>query len=191
MRVRISAKLFSILISMLFLATTLLNVTRMDDMKKAFNANLRNREKVIYYFQEPEIEELLPTQMPEAKEEVVKLTAEEKEVLLKIAMAEAEGETTEGKVMVMAVVLNRMENEGFPDTAKEVIYQKDQFAVMGKNGRYFTTTPDEDCKKALEMIQSGWDESKGALYFESEEEVGWHARNLEYLFTIGGHRFYR
>ena len=46
--------------------------------------------------------------------------------------------------------------------------------------------------EALEMVMSGWDESDGALYFESEKSAdNWHSRHLEYLFTHGGHRFYK
>lgn len=38
----------------------------------------------------------------------------------------------------------------------------------------------------------GWDESWGALYFESaDNEQGWHSRSLEFLFQYGGHKFYR
>ena len=40
-------------------------------------------------------------------------SAEDAEILLKIAMAEAEGESVEGKALVMLVVLNRVWSEGF------------------------------------------------------------------------------
>jgi len=44
--------------------------------------------------------------------------------LAKIAMAEAESEDTEGKALVMLVVLNRVWDDEFPDTIEEVIFQK-------------------------------------------------------------------
>ena len=47
--------------------------------------------------------------------------------LAKIAMAEAESEDTEGKALVMLVVLNRVWDDEFPDTIEEVIFQKGQF----------------------------------------------------------------
>lgn len=117
--------------------------------------------------------------------------AEDSEMLLQIAMAEAEGESVEGKALVMLVVLNRVWSEQFPDTVEEVIFQKNQFSVTVDGGRYWTTEPDAGCYEALEMVMSGWDESQGALYFESCEADSWHSRNLEYLFQEGGHRFYR
>ncbi|MFD1909465.1 cell wall hydrolase [Paenibacillus rhizoplanae] len=39
-------------------------------------------------------------------------------------MAEAEGEPYKGKVAVANVVLNRLRSANFPDTIREVIYQK-------------------------------------------------------------------
>lgn len=117
--------------------------------------------------------------------------AEDAEILLKVAMAEAEGESTEGKALVMLVVLNRVWSDGFPDSVEEVVFQEKQFSVTAEGGRYYTTTPDEDCLEALRLIESGWDESQGALYFESCREESWHSRNLEFLYQVGNHRFYR
>lgn len=117
--------------------------------------------------------------------------AEGAELLMKIAMAEAEGESVEGKALVMLVVLNRVWSDEFPDTIEEVIFQPRQFSVTEPGGRYYTTEPDEGCREALALVSAGWDGSQGALYFESCENDSWHSRNLEYLFTEGNHRFYR
>lgn len=117
---------------------------------------------------------------------------EEAEMLMKIAMAEAEGESTEGKALVMMVVLNRVWSDSFPGTIEEVIFQKNQFSPVREGGRYYTTEPNEDCAKALEMVLDGWDESQGALYFEAKgNDDSWHSKNLEFLFQYGGHKFYR
>lgn len=121
--------------------------------------------------------------------------AEDAEILKRIAMAEAEGESTEGKALVMLVVLNRVWSDGFPDTIEEVVFDTGggcyQFSPVAPGGRYWTTEPDDDCEAALELIESGWDESGGALYFEACAGDSWHSRNLEYLFTEGNHKFYR
>lgn len=116
---------------------------------------------------------------------------EDAERLMKIAMAEAEGESTAGKALVMLVVLNRVWSDEFPDTIEEVIFQPGQFSVTEEGGRYYTTEPDEGCREALYLVSMGWDESQGALYFESCKSDSWHSRNLEYLFQEGNHRFYR
>lgn len=143
------------------------------------------------------------TQEPEiTKEPVIETTnnsliqskdwdAEDSYLLAKIAMAEAEGEDVEGKALVILVVLNRVWTDEFPGTIHDVIYQKSQFSPIA-NGRFDRVEPDDECYEALEMVMSGWDESDGALYFESEKSAdNWHSRHLEYLFTHGGHRFYK
>ena len=112
------------------------------------------------------------------------------EILLKIAMAEAEGEPVEGKALVMLVVLNRVQADGFPGTIKKVVFQKGQFTPTSEGGRYWTTEPNEECYEALKMVEQGWDESEGALYFEACGGESWHSRNLKYLFRVGNHRFY-
>lgn len=126
--------------------------------------------------------------------------AEESYLLAKIAMAEAEGESIEGKAMVIMVVLNRVWAEGFPDTIEEVILQHNektgvyQFTPVMPGGRWWRVEPDEDCWKALELIMlHGWDESEGALYFEANYtgENTWHSKNLEYIKTVGNHDFYK
>lgn len=118
--------------------------------------------------------------------------ADDSYLLARIAMAEAEGEDTEGKAYVIMVVLNRMLSDEFPDTIGGVIFQDNQFSPVS-NGRFDSVEPNDDCWDALNMIQvDKWDKSQGALYFEScESEDNWHSRNLEYLFTHGKHRFYK
>lgn len=111
--------------------------------------------------------------------------------LAKIAMAEAESEDTEGKALVMLVVLNRVWSDEFPDTIEDVIFQKGQFSPIS-NGRYDEVEPDEDCYRALQLIQTGgWDESHGATYFESKSDSTWHSENLTFLFKHGKHYFYK
>lgn len=118
-------------------------------------------------------------------------SGEDSEMLMKIAMAEAEGESVEGKALVMLVVLNRVWSENFPDTIEEVIFQPRQFSPVKEGGRYYTTEPDEDCYRALLMVMYGWDESCGALYFESCDGGSWHSENLDFLYQVGNHKFYK
>ena len=139
-------------------------------------------------------EESQPTQETEDSHDYMSYdwSSDDAYLLAKIAMAEAEGEDTEGKASVVMVVLNRVYSDEFPDTIYDVIYQKQQFSPVS-NGRFDKIEPNEDCYKALDMIQlDKWNESEGALYFESEGCTdNWHSRHLEYLFTHGGHRFYK
>lgn len=136
-----------------------------------------------------------PTEKPKEKPYKSKIYsmdwgAEDAYLLAKIAMAEAENQDTEGKALVILVVLNRVWDDRFPGTIREVIYQENQFSPVS-NGRFDRVEPDEDCWKALGMVQiEHWDESKGALYFESKSQSTWHEDHLKYLFKHGDHYFY-
>lgn len=111
-------------------------------------------------------------------------------ILAKLAMAEAEGESTDGKALVITVVNNRIKDPNFPDTVVEVVNQPGAFScISGK--RYDSVEPNEDCWTALENVLNGWDESRGALFFERSDAKGtWQQRNRPYLFTEGNHSFY-
>ena len=111
-------------------------------------------------------------------------------VLKKVAMAEAEGETVEGKALVMMVVLNRTEDPAFPETVEGVVMQEGQFSTV-RNGNYEASIPDAGGEEALALVMSGWDESKGAEYFESCKNDSWQSRNRHFLFELGGHKFYK
>ena len=122
--------------------------------------------------------------------------AEDSYLLAKLAMAEAEGEDTEGKALVILVVLNRVRSEGFPDTVEDVIMEEHngvrQFSVTKEGGRWYKVEPDEDCYKALKLVTlEEWDESEGALYFESRSDSTWHQNHLQFLFQHGKHYFYK
>lgn len=120
----------------------------------------------------------------------IELSKEERYLLAKLAMSEAGDQDIEGKALVMRVVLNRVSSDKFPESVKEVIFQKHQFSPIS-DGRYFELEPNEDCWTALDLItEDGWNESEDALYFESESESTWHHDNLQFLFQHGDHYFY-
>lgn len=139
----------------------------------------------------------LQTENGEAEQEPASLVksrdwdAEEAEMLIRIAMAEAEGEGVEGKAYVMAMVLNRVWSDGFPGTIEEVIFQPGQFTPVNDGGRYWGKEPDEECYEAYDMVLHGWDESEGALYFCTSGGSSWVEENCEYLYAVGNHNFYK
>lgn len=119
------------------------------------------------------------------------LSENDKYLLAKMIMAEAESEPFTGQALVGLVILNRVDSPYFPDTVEGVIYEEGQFSPID-NGRWEAVEPDDSCKAAVDFIGTGWDESQGATYFESiTNDSEWHEENLEYLFTKGGHKFYR
>lgn len=126
------------------------------------------------------------------------LSEDDKYLLAKIAMAEAEGESIETKIFVILTILNRVESEDryFPDTIEEVIFQKNgsiyQFSPVMPGGRWYRVEPNNECWEAVEIV-NGMEEdiSMGALYFESCTGESWHSRNLEFLFKSDNMRFYK
>ncbi len=124
-----------------------------------------------------------------SEKKTIHLNVGEGYLLAKIAMAEAEGEDTEGKALVILTVLNRVASKNFPDSIAEVIYQEGQFSPVS-NGRFDVVNPDKDCWEALDLVMGGWNHSHEALYFESESASTWHRDNLRFLFRHGNHLFY-
>lgn len=125
------------------------------------------------------------------RREVLSLSEESADMLMKIAMAEAGGEDLTGKALVMNVVVNRIRDKEFPDTVEGVIFQPGQFSPIS-DGRYYDMVPDEDCHKALYMVVNGWDESQGATYFRTNVSgETWHSEALHKLFTHGNHTFFK
>lgn len=125
---------------------------------------------------------------------VIQLSAEDYEVLLRIVEAEATGQDEMGKILVANVVLNRVNNESFPDTVKEVVFQNNggvaQFTPT-IDGRYYSVTVSDSTIESVNRALSGEDYSQGALFFTaSRESNNWFSRNLTYLFSYGGHSFY-
>lgn len=142
--------------------------------------------------------ETITKEEPEKEESLIQRmdwNGEESYLLAKIAMAEAEGESIEGKALVILVVLNRVWSNQFPDTIEEVILQEykgvHQFSVTMDGGRWWRVEPNEECYEALDLVMSGWNESRNALYFESPSESTWHQEHLDFLFKYGNHYFYR
>lgn len=132
------------------------------------------------------------------KELVLDLTKEDYEVLLRIVEAEAGGEDEEGKMLVANVILNRVNNEKFPDTVKEVVFQCEngtaQFSPIS-DGRYDTVTISQETVDAVNRVLEGEDNSKGALYFVSRkaadpDKMKWFDECLTFLFEHGGHEFF-
>ena len=122
--------------------------------------------------------------------ERINCDSEDAYLLAKIAMAEAEGEDVEGESLIILVILNRVRSDKFPDSIKEVIFKENQFSPVD-NGRFDRIEPNQECYEALELVQrSQWDESQGALYFDSEGKSNWHRDNLHFLFQHGNHYFY-
>lgn len=121
------------------------------------------------------------------------LSAEELLLLRKIVMAEAEGEPYEGKVAVANVVLNRLRSANFPNTIKDVIYQKHQFSPVA-NGRLRRVQPSKETIKAVNAALHGHKAVKDDTYFFlsltlAQDLTVHHSRT--FAKKIGNHSFYK
>lgn len=127
-----------------------------------------------------------------------KLCEEDYDILLRIVEAEAGGEDEDGKLLVANVVLNRVNNEQFPDTVSDVVLQESkgvtQFSPVS-SGSIWKVTVSEETKEAVARALGGEDISRGALYFAARkyadnENMRWFDEKLTFLFSHGGHEFY-
>lgn len=135
----------------------------------------------------------------ELEEKRIKLSETDKNVLLRIVEAEATGEDIKGKMLVANVVLNRVNNDEFPNSVEQVVFQqrngKYQFSPI-KDGRYYKVSITDLTREAVERVLNGEDESKGALYFmcrrySSSENVRWFDSSLTKVMQHGTHEFFK
>jgi N-acetylmuramoyl-L-alanine amidase len=113
---------------------------------------------------------------------------EEKKLLARLVHAEAEGEPYDGKVAVANVVLNRVENEQFPDTVKDVIYQKNAFEPV-QNGS-INEPANQEAVEAVEEALTDQGKDEELLYFYNPDTAtsDW-IFTREVVKTIGNHSF--
>ena len=98
-------------------------------------------------------------------------------------MAEAEGESEEGKRLVIDIILNRVDHEKFPNTIKEVIYQPHQFTSI-HNGRINKCYVTDEISQLVEeeLVTRTNDE----VIFFTAGEYGKYGKPL---FSVGNHYF--
>lgn len=190
--------MYNVVVVVILLAFVLykmtINATQYEDSMQSTTTTAEIAETIIT---------TITTDETEPKHMLVELENEEVNnddyLLAKIAMAEAEGESTETKALIIATVINRTKSENtcFPNNVYDVLYQKVndtyQFSPMG-NGRWERVEPSEDCWLALELAKTEelTKKSNGALYFEScSNQDNWHSRNLKFLYQSDSMRFYK
>ena len=116
-------------------------------------------------------------------EPIISVSNEDIELLALVTMAEAEGESEEGKRMVIDTILNRVDSERFDNTISEVIYAPNQFTSMW-NGRI------DRCYVADDIYQLVIEEltnrtNYDVLYFTAYQYGAYGTP----MFQIGNHYF--
>ncbi len=96
---------------------------------------------------------------------------DELKILYKICEAEAGGSKSEAEIThVACVILNRVKCSQWPNTIKEVVFQKNQFQPV-RNGAFDKAVPSEKTKRAVDAAISGGDTTGGAVYFMTEKSA--------------------
>jgi len=102
---------------------------------------------------------------------------------------ESGGESILGQKAVAAVTMNRLLSGKFPNSICKVVYDKGQFAWVGKKGNRSPPKSIIDIAHHYVHHYSKEDDvTKGALYFNSSKKSKW---KLYKITKIGGHTFYR
>lgn len=102
--------------------------------------------------------------------------------------SESGNQPMKGRIAVGTVILNRVANEAFPNTIKEVIFAPRQFSPVS-NGTIFLT-PDEQSVVAAKLCLDGVREAGECLYFNVTSMVSWADKSRTLYCTIGDHNFY-
>jgi spore germination cell wall hydrolase CwlJ-like protein len=101
---------------------------------------------------------------PKEEKERFGYSESELDLLARLVRAEAQTEPFEGKVAVARVVINRVDSSQFPDTIKEVIYQKGQFQPVS-NGEINKPADDESIKAVEAALSTMTNAANGSLFF--------------------------
>ena len=119
------------------------------------------------------------------------ITDEEIEMLKYIVEQETRGGSYKHKCIITNVILNRVEDSRFPNTVREVLFQKNQFSSIW-NYYQKRVEPDESTERAVNDVLNGRveDESNGSLFFHSMKSDGWFS-SLSFVMEMEGHRFFK
>lgn len=118
---------------------------------------------------------------------VNEFTYDEAQLLMQTAQAEAGNQGEDGMWLVMSCIVNRVENEDFPDSVNEVVYQEGQFATV-ESGAIKKVEISSDCHLALARIEKG-DVADFIVAFENKKS-SYLDRYFSRAFEYKDHRFY-
>lgn len=123
--------------------------------------------------------------------QIQEFSYEDCQLLLKVGRTEG-GPTLLGQLWTIRTIINRVYSPEFPDNVWDVISQDKQFKVV-ETGIYEDAEINSDSHMALAMIESGWDETQGALYFESSSNTSnsWHVTHKQFIKEVEGQRYYK
>lgn len=127
--------------------------------------------------------------LPDLTEITAQLSQTELLYLAQTITGEARGENLKGQIAVGAVVINRVLDERFPDTIRDVVLEKGQFTSVwdGQINYYYSDT----ALQAAQLALLGYDPTGGAFFFYNPQiatERVW-ITSREVVARIGEHIF--
>lgn len=169
-----------------------------DIVKESYEETTNNeiKEEITTPIIEENTSDAIVNEIPITKEEVLnesiqKDTYTEDEILLlRIASCEAGNQGVIGMAYVIKVVQNRIEDPSFANSVYGVIYEENQFSAINEHWWSDGYISDE-AYEALELVNNGWDETEGALFFCTPSANEYHRSSLEYIKTYKDHEFYK
>ena len=158
---------------------------------------IKKVENIIEPITDEELSTLYTLREDVKNDACLEISVEDADRLMRIAVVE-DNTNAESQAYVMAVILNRLASDEFPNTIEDVINQysiKDgkkiyQFSTVS-NGSYKNAIPDVNSHLALAMIESG-EIKTDALFFEASwAKNTWQSEHRTYLCTVGGTKYYK
>lgn len=139
----------------------------------------------------PDYSQLYTCRSYKGTDSCIEVTIQDADLLMKIARSEG-GPTLDGQLWTMRVIYNRLSDGSFGNSIWEIVSSAGQFDVF-TDGSYINADINSNTHVALAMIESGWNETQGALYWrmDKDSEESWHDRNLQYITTVDGNRYYK
>ena len=131
-----AALLASLLFALVLIVTLRIRETAPEPVAERRNTLAAERQKLTYIAPAPALPDTAVEETPEEAEEPpvesepenryaeLHFSDEDVYILACLVYHEARGESFEGQVAVVEVVLNRMLSDYFPDTVEEVVFQK-------------------------------------------------------------------
>lgn len=120
------------------------------------------------------------------------ISSADKELMARLVRAEAEGEPYAGKVAVATVILNRVDSHLFPNTVREVIYQRSSgyYAFSPVQNGQINKPADAESRRAVNEALAFRGQGSGSLYFYNPKTAKstW-ILSKHVTVTIGNHRF--
>ncbi|PTU25882.1 hypothetical protein Goe21_00210 [Bacillus phage vB_BsuM-Goe21] len=119
----------------------------------------------------------------------VKAPSSDRDLLARLVRAEAESEPYAGKVEVAKVVLNRVNNDQFPNSIQGVIYESGQFSPVS-NGSIYKSADSESVRAVNEAFNIGGN-GQGSLYFYNPSTATSRWLDNRPTVTVIGHHVFK